>query len=111
MAWQVYTVRHSAFDLGLVGLVIFAPSLLFAPLGGIVADRVDRRAILAVAALVEVAVSLALIPLYGGRGAPTLVFVLALLAVAGISRAFAFPAEESPSENSCEWAVRPSAVC
>ena len=49
MAWQIYSVRHSAFDLGLVGLVLFAPSLLLAPLTGLVADRVDRRAILAVA--------------------------------------------------------------
>jgi MFS family permease len=95
VAWQVYSVRHSAFDLGLVGLVLFAPSLLLVPLSGLVADRVDRRAILAVAGVVEVAVSLALIPLYGGHGAETLVSDLGLLAVAGVNRAFAFPAEES----------------
>jgi MFS family permease len=95
VAWQIYSVRHSAFDLGLVGLVLFAPSLLLAPLSGLVADRVDRRAILAVAGVVEVAVSLALIPLFFGRGAGVLALDLALLAVAGINRAFAFPAEES----------------
>ena len=95
MAWQVYSIRHSAFDLGLVGLVLFAPSLLLAPLTGLTADRVDRRAIMAAAACAEAAISLALIPLFGAHGAGALALVLGLLALAGIARAFAFPAEQS----------------
>jgi MFS family permease len=91
----VYAIRHSAFDLGLVGFVLFAPSLLLAPLSGLLADRLDRRLIIAVCALAEAAVGLALIPLFGRGGTTTLGLVLALLAVAGIARAFAFPAEQS----------------
>ncbi len=92
IAWQIYSVRHSAFDLGLVGLVLFVPSLVLAPLTGIVADRVDRRAIVAAAGLVQIAVCLALIPLaarHDGRG---LAADLAVLVAAGTARAFAFPA-------------------
>ena len=95
VSWQVYGIRHSAFDLGLVGLVLFAPTFVLAPLTGITADRFDRRAIMAAGMLAEVLVSLALIPLFSGRGTTTLALVLALLVLAGIARAFAFPAEQS----------------
>jgi len=111
VSWQVYSVRHSAFDLGLVGLVLFVPALLLAPLSGLVADRADRRAIIAVAAYAEVAVSLALIPLFGAHDARALALDLTLLFVAGIARAFAFPAEQSllPAVVAPESYVRSSA--
>ena len=72
IAWQVYSVRHSAFDLGLVGLVLFTPSLLLAPVTGLVADRVDRRRIIAAASVVQLGVCGALIALGGRHGAGTL---------------------------------------
>ncbi|HEX3466051.1 MAG TPA: MFS transporter [Candidatus Elarobacter sp.] len=112
VSWQVYSVRHSAFDLGLVGLVLFAPALLLAPVTGFTADRLDRRAIMAAAMLTEVAISLALIPLFTARGTTALLLVLALLALAGIARAFAFPAEQSllPAVVPAEKYVRASAL-
>jgi hypothetical protein len=73
IAWQVYSVRNSAFDLGLVGLALFTPSLLLAPVTGLVADR-GRPAH---------------DHLHGSRG---LVLVMAVLAVAGTARAFRYPA-------------------
>ena len=91
----MYSIRHSAFDLGLVGLVLFIPSLAFAPLSGVVADRFDRRAILALAALAEVAICFALIPLVPRHDPAALALTLGILAIAGISRAFAWPAEQS----------------
>ena len=45
IGWQVYAIRHRAFDLGLVGLIAFLPQLLFALPAGVIADRVDRRAL------------------------------------------------------------------
>ncbi len=45
IGWQVYAIRHRAFDLGLVGLIAFLPMLLFALPAGVLADRVDRRAL------------------------------------------------------------------
>ena len=91
----MYSIRHSAFDLGLVGLVLFIPSLAFAPLSGVVADRFDRREILALAALTEVAICFALIPLVPRHDSAALAMTLGILAIAGISRAFAWPAEQS----------------
>jgi MFS family permease len=117
IAWQVYSVRHSAFDLGLVGLALFTPSLVLAPVTGLVADRVDRRVIVATTAVVQIAVCAALIPLSGRHGPGALGAVLAVLAVAGTARAFRYPAAASllpaivaPSEymraNSAASAVR-----
>jgi MFS family permease len=112
VSWQVYSIRHSPFDLGLVGLVLFAPTFVLAPLTGLAADRLDRRAIMATSMIVEIGISLTLIPLFGGRGAATLGLVLGLLLLAGISRAFAFPAEQSllPAIVPAEGYVRASAL-
>ena len=88
-------MRHSAFDLGLVGLVLFTPSLVLAPLAGLAADRFDRRAVVAVTSVVQIAVSAALIPLSARHGPGALGAVLVVLAVAGTARAFRYPAAAS----------------
>jgi MFS family permease len=95
IAWQVYSVRHSAFDLGLVGLVLFTPSLVLAPVTGLVADRFDRRRVVAATSVVQIAVCAALVPLAGRHGAGALGVILAVLAVAGTARAFRYPAAAS----------------
>jgi len=95
IAWQVYAVRHSALDLGLVGLASFSPSLLLAPVSGLVADRVDRRRIIAIASVVQIAVCAALIPLGAVHGVRALALILTVLFVAGTARAFRYPASGS----------------
>jgi MFS family permease len=92
IAWQVYSVRNSAFDLGLVGLALFTPSLLLAPVTGLAADRVDRRGIIACASLLQLTVCGVLMRLGGVHGARGLALILAALAVAGTARAFRYPA-------------------
>ena len=56
VGWQVYEIRHSPFDLGLIGLAEFAPLLLLALPAGHLADRFSRRLIFAVALALEMAV-------------------------------------------------------
>ncbi|HTV74397.1 MAG TPA: MFS transporter [Candidatus Acidoferrales bacterium] len=48
IAWQIYAIRHQALDLALVGLVAFIPQLLLAIPAGLIADRLDRRAVVIV---------------------------------------------------------------
>lgn len=48
LAYQLYLLTGSPFQLGLLGLVRFAPVLLLALVGGVVADRLDRRHVLLV---------------------------------------------------------------
>lgn len=75
--------------------MLFAPSLLLAPVTGLVADRFDRRAIVAAASVVQIAVCAALIPLAGRHGTGALATTLAVLAVAGAARALRWPAASS----------------
>jgi MFS family permease len=48
VGWQIYALTHSAFALGLAGLVQFGPTLVLVFGAGHVADRYDRRKIVRV---------------------------------------------------------------
>ena len=49
IGWQVFSINHSAFDLGLIGLCEFLPLLLLALPAGQLADRLPRRLVFATA--------------------------------------------------------------
>lgn len=53
IGWQMYSLTHSAFYLGLVGLVQFAPMILLSLFVGQLADRYDRRIIITISQIVE----------------------------------------------------------
>jgi MFS family permease len=53
MSWQIFQLRHSPFDLGLIGLVLFVPQLVLAIPAGMLADRYDRRTICVLSTLTE----------------------------------------------------------
>jgi len=44
--WLVYKLTHNAFDLGITAALQFAPVLVFGTIGGLVADRFDKRKVL-----------------------------------------------------------------
>lgn len=60
VAWQVYVLTHSAVALGALGLVRVVPIVLLSVVGGVVADRFDRRKLLLATQLVLLIVSLSL---------------------------------------------------
>src|SRR5437879_11861072 len=60
IAWHVFALSHSAFHLGLVGLVQFVPVLCLMLVGGALADTYDRRTIMMLAQAVPLACSLIL---------------------------------------------------
>jgi MFS family permease len=49
VAWHVFALSHSAFHLGLIGLVQFLPALTLTLVGGAVADAYDRRRVMLLA--------------------------------------------------------------
>src|SRR5476649_1350935 len=49
IGWQIYALTNSAFDLGLVGLIQFIPSVVLTLAIGHAADRYDRRLIVRIA--------------------------------------------------------------
>ncbi len=46
--WLAWELTHSAFALGLLGFCEFAPRFVFGPIGGVIADRMDRHKLLVV---------------------------------------------------------------
>ena len=98
VGWQLYTITGSALDLGLVGLAQFVPTVLLTLVVGQVADRYDRRVVVAVCHVLEAAAvaALALGTLAGrlDRGG-----ILALVAVLGAARAFENPARRATQER------------
>ena len=46
--WQMYQLTHSALALGLIGIASVVPTLLFSLVGGLVADRWNRKVLLVV---------------------------------------------------------------
>jgi predicted MFS family arabinose efflux permease len=91
IGWQVYDIHHQAFDLGLVGLLQFAPVFLLALPAGALSDRVSRKLMLAAAAILLAAVAAALTAVSEG-GARQLWPFLALAAASGTAEAMSFPA-------------------
>ena len=56
IGWQVYSIHHSAFDLGLIGLAEFVPVPLLALPAGQLADRLPRIAVVTVWGFADAAV-------------------------------------------------------
>jgi MFS family permease len=94
IGWQVYDVNHRAFDLGLIGLLEFAPVFVLAIPAGQLSDRISRRVVmlLALALLVAIAAALIVVSVDGARA---LWPFLALAMANGIATALSFPASRS----------------
>ncbi|MBV8604250.1 MAG: MFS transporter [Pelomonas sp.] len=95
IGWQMYDLTHSAWDLGLVGLVQFMPALALTLPAGHVVDQHHRGRILGTCLCVQtvVALVLALATLGWGHGPWASREVLLLLSVVlGAVRAFQMPA-------------------
>jgi len=109
VAWHVYDLTRDPFDLGIIGLVQFLPSLLLVLVTGTVADRYGRRRVMMLAVALEClcAGGILMVSLQG-LSSPTPIFV-ALTGV-GIARAFFGPASQSLVVNLVPRAIFPNAV-
>ena len=98
VGWQIYDQTRDPFLLGLVGLVQFLPAPLLVLVTGSVADRYNRRRIMASCMAVEGACALALLSILHSE--TTEIWpVFAVLLVFGIARAFMGPAVQSLLAN------------
>lgn len=94
VGWQMYDLTGSAWDLGLVGLLQFAPALLLALWAGHVIDRHHRARIVAACMAVQVLVS-ALLWSASQGGWVGRDLLLGLSVVLGAVRAFQMPAQQA----------------
>jgi MFS family permease len=80
MAWQIYELTDSAFQIGLLGLVRAVPQIILLLVGGLLADALNRRKLMMVTqiALFCVSASLALLTL-AGKASPVALYGATML--------------------------------
>ena len=85
MAWQMYELTNSAWQIGLLGLARAVPHIALALLGGLMADAMERRRLIMGTQIAQLTVPVALAGLtLAGAVAPSSLYVgSALLALAG----------------------------
>jgi len=94
VGWQVYDITHRPLALGFVGLAQFLPVIGLALVAGHVADRFDRRRILALCLAVQVVCSVLLFGL-SRSGSQEAWAIYAVLVLFGAARAFSAPASQA----------------
>jgi MFS family permease len=94
VAWHMYDITSSPWDLGLVGLFQFVPALLMTLPAGHVADRVHRGRIFATCVFAQAMMAgLLIIATRGGFATRDL--ILGISVVLGLARAFQMPAQQA----------------
>jgi len=98
VGWQVYDLTKNPLDLGIIGLVQFVPALALVLVTGSVADRYNRRLIMALCMVAEAALILGLLA-FTISGSMDVRLVFLILLGLGIARAFIGPASGSLAPN------------
>ncbi|MEO8176807.1 MAG: MFS transporter [Sphingomicrobium sp.] len=120
IGWQVYDIsrdpaglnlgiRTATLNLGIIGLVQFAPLFLLTLVSGWTADRIDRRWIARAAVALELMCALAL-AWFAWTGTTTLPALFAVAALLGVARAFAGPALGALAPNLVPRKILPNAI-
>ncbi len=89
--WLIYRLSHSAFLLALDQFLGGIPIFLFSLIGGVVADRVERRKVLLTSQYIQMA-SAATLTFLVARGLTHVWPILCLSTVSGLAQAFGGPA-------------------
>ena len=94
IAWQVYEITRNPVSLGLIGIANFLPIVLFSLIGGLVADKVDRKKLLIVsqAAQLILAIMLFILTMTHSINPWMIYMILVLIAT---SQSFSIPARHS----------------
>ena len=103
------TEQQASFLIGVLGLVQFIPFMLLTPLAGLVADRMDRRYVAAVATAVDLLIAL----IFGWANAAqylTLPLLFTLAALYGAARVFIGPSLSAIVPNVVPAALLPKAI-
>jgi MFS family permease len=109
VGWQMYDLTRSAWDLGMVGLFQFVPTLLLTLPAGHLLDRHDRRRILAGCMVVQGVVALVLAIAAHGHWASRELLLLLSVGL-GAAKAFQMPAQFAIVPSLVPAAVLPRAL-
>lgn len=95
-SWLVYDLTQSAWFLGLDAFLGEIPIFMFSILGGVVADRKDRRWVLVISQMVQMFCAITLALLFFFKGKSVAVWQILLLSfVTGTAQAFGGPAYQA----------------
>jgi MFS family permease len=94
LGWQMYDLTHSAWNLGLVGLFQFVPALALALVAGHVADHHDRRHIVSLALMLQLAAALLLLLATHQRWLSR-DLILGVSLLLGVARSFQMTAQQA----------------
>src|SRR5271167_4887940 len=92
--WLIYRLSHSSFLLGLDQFLAGLPIFLFTLIGGVVADRTERRKILLISQYIQMA-SAGILTVLVAMGAVQVWEILCLSFVSGLAQAFGGPAYQA----------------
>ncbi len=107
--WLIYRLSHSAFLLALDQFLAGIPIFLFSLVGGVIADRVERRRILLGSQYVQMA-SAAILTALVGTGLVHVWHILCLSFVSGFAQAFGGPAYQALIPTLVEREDMPNAI-
>lgn len=109
LAWQMYDVTNSAWNLGLVGLFQFVPALVMTLPAGHVVDRLHRGRIFAACMAGQTVVAgLMAAAIIGGFVSRELILGLSVLL--GVARAFQMPSQQALTPQLVPQDLLPSAI-
>ena len=108
-SWLVYTLTNSPFLLTLTAALNGAPILLLSLLGGVAADRMDRRKLLAVSQYIQMASALTLAVL-AWMDLIEVWHIMAAALVNGVGQAFGGPAFQALIPSLVEKKDLPNAI-
>ncbi len=106
--WHIRLLTNSPIAISLIGVVRFVPILIFALVGGLVADRFDRRKVLFITQTVEMLTALGLW-LLTAAGLVQLWHIYTLTAIQAVAVSFDTPAGQALTPNLVPRADLPSA--
>jgi len=120
LAWQVYAISNAPTALSFVGIAMTVPTIVLLLVGGVVADRVNRRWVMLGADVVR-GLAVAALAALSLTGALELWHIVLLVAVYGAGAAFfgpafdaivpdVLPASDLAQANSLDQFVRPIAL-
>lgn len=107
--WLIYRLSHSPFLLALDQFLGGIPIFLFSLIGGVVADRVERRRILLASQYVQMA-SASLLTILVATGFVHVWHILCLSFVSGLAQAFGGPAYQALIPTLVEKEDMPNAI-
>jgi MFS family permease len=108
-SWLVYQLTNDPFLLGLTVFLNNGPILLFSLLGGVAADRMDRRKLLIGSQLIQMAAALALAVLIW-TDQIVIWHILAAAFFTGLGQAFGGPAYQALIPSLVDKSVLPNAI-